>query len=252
MRSRILALAIFLFASLPNLANAENIIIANYEWAPYAGESLPHHGLLSDITKSAFKNQGIDIQYEFMTFEQGLAQTKAGTVSGTTAWTNLTNWSDDYLYSNPIMKHDLVIYKRVYAELKTKPLTKLYGKRIGIQKGQRYNKLLMTLIDNDRLTPIYSDSPKESFYKLLTGKVDFCVQTSLAGQATLNKYFTESEIGALNNIESTFSISPSYLALSAKPEENKILMEKFNAGLKAIKQDGTFDKMVENFLADLY
>ncbi len=231
---------------------ANTINLANQNWLPFAGEALKEHGILSLITKEAFATQGIKVNYDFIPFESALDLTKKGQIDGMAAWTQLRQWSDELLYSDPIMKHELVIYKRLYANLETTPVSKLFGKSIGVQRGYNYTELLNTLIEKDRIKPVYADGPEESFYHLLTGKVDFCVATQLGGQATLNKNFSPSEIGALAQVPSEFTMVPSYLILSKKKAKSQELLTKLNQGLKTIQENGTYNRLVADFLANKY
>lgn len=227
---------------------SQTITIANQTWLPFAGESLVAEGLLSQITRAAFATQNITVKYEFMPYDEALVKAKAGEIDGLAAWTQLNQWSDDLLYSDPILKHNLVIYKRIYSQLETEPVSKLYNKRIGVQRNFRYTKLLKTLLDKGRLVPVYSDSSKDSFYKLLTGEVDFCVDTYLGGQATLNQHYSKSERGALMHVDSEFSMAPSYLIISKATPYGQALLIKLNDGLKAIRENGTYDNLLKTFI----
>jgi len=112
------------------------ITIGSHSWINYSGANLKFYGVLPRLVSHAYRLQGIDVAFTFFpSYEASLAKVDGKQLQGILALGNLKQWSDDYLYSDPIMKHKLVYYKRVYARWDNKSITNLYNKTIGINKN---------------------------------------------------------------------------------------------------------------------
>ena len=104
-----------------------------------------------------------------------------------------------------------------------------------------------------RGTKIYIESginaqavPSEelNFKKMLAGRIDVYQTSKTVGHATINKIFTAEEARQFTNHPVPAVENEFYILFSKKTSNGQYLADRFDAGLKKLKESGRYDSIV--------
>lgn len=137
-----------------------------------------------------------------------------------------------------VIGEDVLFYKkgRNYKKLKS-----LKGLRIGTIIGYIYTKEFWRDTRESKIDNTASDT-YQVFKKVITGRNDMAVVNKIAGHYILKK------MGKLDSVDylSKGYVRKYTIALSKKPE-NKIYLKKFESGLKKIKRNNKYQKIINKY-----
>jgi len=87
---------------------------------------------------------------------------------------------------------------------------------------------------------------------LLMGRIDLSLNAKIAGMHLLHNKFSPEEAARIAYSTKPLIIQPQGLLFSKKTAHSKELMARFNRGLKELREDGTYDKMLTSLLKGQY
>lgn len=240
--SLILAAAMLLACSVC-FAEGETVmhVGTNPEFAPfeYVDDNGEIAGIDVDIMNEIGKDLGVTIEMQAMEFDALVPSLASGKLDATIAGMSITDErKQSVLFSDPYFTSTQVVILAEGSEIAT--ADDLKGKKIGVQLGttgdiyvteniegaevSRYNKGMDAALDvlNGRLDAVVIDTlPAKQFVASLTGLV------------------VHDEI--LTDVE----VEPYGIAVQLGQEE---LIEKINASLKRMQEDGTFDAILLKYV----
>lgn len=240
--SLILAAAMLLACSVC-FAEGETVmhVGTNPEFAPfeYVDDNGEIAGIDVDIMNEIGKDLGVTIEMQGMEFDALVPSLASGKLDATIAGMSITDdRKQSVLFSDPYFTSTQVVILPEGSEIAT--ADDLKGKKIGVQLGttgdiyvteniegaevSRYNKGMDAALDvlNGRLDAVVIDTlPAKQFVASLTGLV------------------VHDEI--LTDVE----VEPYGIAVQLGQEE---LIEKINASLKRMQEDGTFDAILLKYV----
>lgn len=240
--SLILAAAMLLACSVC-FAEGETVmhVGTNPEFAPfeYVDDNGEIAGIDVDIMNEIGKDLGVTIEMQAMEFDALVPSLASGKLDATIAGMSITDErKQSVLFSDPYFTSTQVVILPEGSEIAT--IDDLKGKKIGVQLGttgdiyvtenlegaevSRYNKGMDAALDvlNGRLDAVVIDTlPAKQFVASLTGLV------------------VHDEI--LTDVE----VEPYGIAVQLGQEE---LIEKINASLKRMQEDGTFDAILLKYV----
>ncbi|WDP92516.1 MAG: transporter substrate-binding domain-containing protein [Desulfobacter sp.] len=226
------------------------VTLASGEWAPYLSRNLVHRGFASHVVERAFEIAGIKVDYQWYDnfWKRAYKDAKDGKVDGSLVWSRTPEREKEMYYSDPVFngKADVFFYLkdsgfdwRTYVDLNGKVL----GGTIGYNYGEAFNQAVeygdfrVIRIKNDYL----------NFKALLLGRIDAFIAGKTAGYKVLKENFSADEVSRITHHKKPVRIATYHLILSRKVPENRAVMEKFNAGITALKTSGEYHEMRVNF-----
>lgn len=240
--SLILAAAMLLACSVC-FAEGETVmhVGTNPEFAPfeYVDDNGEIAGIDVDIMNEIGKDLGVTIEMQAMEFDALVPSLASGKLDATIAGMSITDGrKQSVLFSDPYFTSTQVVILPEGSEIAT--IDDLKGKKIGVQLGttgdiyvteniegaevSRYNKGMDAALDvlNGRLDAVVIDTlPAKQFV------------ASLAGLVVHDEILTDVEV------------EPYGIAVQLGQEE---LIEKINASLKRMQEDGTFDAILLKYV----
>lgn len=240
--SLILAAAMLLACSVC-FAEGETVmhVGTNPEFAPfeYVDDNGEIAGIDVDIMNEIGKDLGVTIEMQGMEFDALVPSLASGKLDATIAGMSITDdRKQSVLFSDPYFTSTQVVILPEGSEIAT--IDDLKGKKIGVQLGttgdiyvteniegaevSRYNKGMDAALDvlNGRLDAVVIDTlPAKQFV------------ASLAGLVVHDEILTDVEV------------EPYGIAVQLGQEE---LIEKINASLKRMQEDGTFDAILLKYV----
>lgn len=221
--------------------------LATEEWPPYYGSKMKNYGPITEIITQAFSKVGYKVEIDFFPWVSILEKLKNGRYDAGFAAYYSDQRAKDYIYSEPIGIFSRVVFlKKKTMEIDVKKLEDLKPYRIGVTRGYIY---AIPEFDNDQsLNKIESVSEETSIMNLRKGRVDLVIIDKAVASYLINNQFSGKQ-GDLDFIKSDYPNKKidMHLLISKKFETSNQLKRDFDYGLKQIKEDGTFDKIIKGY-----
>ncbi|MBF0257927.1 MAG: transporter substrate-binding domain-containing protein [Desulfamplus sp.] len=228
-----------------NVYANETVKLAIGDWAPYTSETDPKGNLLEKVVTEAFKAEGVTVEYSYFPWKRSYVNVEQGKFDGTFPW-NKTPERDDAFY---IHKISLIQDDGVYFHLKSKEfdwntIEDLKKYKVGVTIGYKQEEIYKN-------NGIEADTvPDEimNFKKILAGRIDVYQTSKVVGYATINKLFSPEDAAKFTNHPKAVETDEYYILFSRKTPNGKELADKFDSGLKKIKESGVYDKILVEYL----
>jgi len=208
------------------------------DWMPYSSSKAQNGGMLVMIAKAAFSAAGYGSTYEFPPWARVMSDAANGTLSGVIgAWYSAER-EKDFLYSNPIMKNEIVFFAYTSQNIKFKELKDLAPYTIGAVRG---NEFIDTLTKAGLKVDLATDG-QSNMEKFAAKRFDILVDEKLATQAIINSSFPNIK-DQIQILQPPLESNNLYLIVSKKLGNANDLITAFNKGLDIIGKDGTLTKI---------
>ncbi|WP_158229038.1 substrate-binding periplasmic protein [Chitinimonas sp. BJB300] len=246
-----LLLSVCLFLLIPQAWSAEQIRLANGEWAPYLSEKLPHAGYASHIVTEAFKAVGVEVQYEYYPWARAQELVKAGAIDGSLVWSISAEREKFALFSDPVFVDDEVVFY-----LRAKPLVwqrteDLSGLVMGIALGSKLG-VWEPLVKSGAIRRELTIDVHTGFLQLMARRIDFFPLVKSVGLHLLRNRFPP-DVAERITYSSIVTDRREYrLMLSQQLPRSTELIKRFNEGLAKLQSNGKYAKMEKDFYAGRY
>ncbi|MCX6580226.1 MAG: transporter substrate-binding domain-containing protein [Candidatus Aminicenantes bacterium] len=222
-----------------------SIELAYNDWSPYYGPDMPNQGPIAEIIREAFKWVGYSTKIEFLPWANLMEKLKTGRCDAGFAAYYSEQRAKDYIYSDPIGICSRVAFlKKQDLQINYKKLEDLKLYRIGVTRGYIY---AVPEFDNaDYLNKIESTSEEASIMNLLKKRLDLVIIDKAVAQYLLKKKFMTNK-NELDFLEFTDRKGELFLFISKTNKEADRIKKDFDYGLKQIKEDGTFDRIIKEY-----
>lgn len=227
-----------------NICHAQSITGAGDPWPPFIspGEAgQPAQGVALEIVTEAFKREGYELTMNFVPWARAIGGVKKGDydILVGTWWTQ--ERTEFLHYSDFYLENSIKFIKRVNDDFQFNDMASLDGKKIGIVRDYGYGDKFLKAKN-------FTKSETNDFIINLKKLIDKRVDLTLEDEIVARAWIAENDPELLNKIEFTenaLSKNKLYVTSGIKNTQNKAIIDAFNLGLKAIKSDGTFDKILE-------
>lgn len=232
------------------LAWAETITLSNGEWLPYLSETLPHNGPISRIVKEAFALEGIEVRYVFRPWPRAYAEAQRGLVNGSVVWSIGEESSErarEFLASDTVLESRIVFFYRKGYQFHWTKDEDLVGMRIGGVAGYEYRFEGMQGIRLDR-----APTEELNMRKLVAGRVDLVPTNLDVGRYILRTHFKPEEAAGISVAPGSYSATQYRLIMRRADSANAGYIERFNRGLRKLKQSGKYEQYMAELAAGRY
>ena len=239
---KFLSILIFIFSQLvvaqEEVPKEKKAFLVMGEYPPYASAYAKEKGISSYFVKKAFKKAGFSAEIDFLPWSLSLIEARKGkTFHGSVLWSKTPKREEEFLFSDVVLEQVIVFFHRKKDKFEWKKFKDLQEKTIGTTLGYSYGKKMDYLIEKGLIKTVPTAEIISNLRRLIKGTIDlFPVEPIIA------KYY-------LKKIAETDPISANLLTYNRKPihyyklhliankekESNKELIEKFNQGLKSLK-----------------
>ena len=221
----------------------KKITLATTSWQPYFGSELKDGGYFVVISREAFKRVGYDLKVEFMPWKRALVLAKnKDRYDGLLGAYYSDERTQHFKYSDPIDKTEVVLMSKKHKKISYKKLSDLKKYKIGIVRGyinsEEFDKA-------DYLQKYEAYSTDQNIKLLIFDRVDLIVDAKKVVIDTIRKKYPQ-YIGKVTALNPPLSTRYLYNAFN-KNIRYKNIVEEFNKGLKEVKKDGTFDRILKSY-----
>lgn len=218
------------------------ITLATDPFPPFHSPDVPNYGFFAEIVAEAFKVSGYTLKIEFMPWSRALALAEKGTYDGIIGVSFNEERAKVFNYSNVVYNSKASIYAKESAVFKKDDIINLKGLKLGKVRDYYYPNEKSIL---KNFTIIESSSAETNVGALINERVDIIIGTEPVVDNLLNTTFAKEK----NNIvkcKSVYSENFSIM-ISKKINNSEKLVEEFNEGLKKIKENGIYNKILKKY-----
>ena len=233
---------------LPILCHGKEVIrLTNGEWAPYLSEYLPYNGVASHIVSQAFAAVDIDVEYGFFPWKRSFLYAKEGQGAsgeiwnGSLLWIDLPERAEYFIYSDPVVVDSQILFFLKDKAFNWQTLDDLKDKVLGGTAHTAYPRLEQGV--QRGLFTINRGAGYEALFKrLFANRIDAIPNVKEVGEFYIRTSLTPTQQSQMTSSPTVIETRTYYLILSKKIQENKVLMERFNRGLKIMKDNGFYEQ----------
>jgi len=224
----------------------EVLFYDNYFPYSYVEDGMPA-GLFVEITKKIFDSTPLKVTYRIYPFKRAMALGKEGTglVSGLYKTPERQRYFD---YSRPYYTENIVLIsdKRLPETLIQTGFSSIKGWRIGLLRGMSYGPAIDNALENGTITEDRVDSDLLNYKKLKLGRIDGFVIDRTSGKKLINENMDESLI-----IHSeVLTRAGNHIVVAKTLKNSQQIISQIDAALMRIKQDGSYQKILDNFVGN--
>lgn len=221
----------------------DDISVLTLEWPPHVGSGLPEQGLISALVRAAFEAAGHDMHIDFLPWARVLKDVLEGKSDVVMGAYHTKQRATDYYMSDPVYYVDVGLVTRPgLPRKKYDSLRELARYRIGTTRGYANSEEF----DNARYLNIQPvTNPILNIRKLYRGRIDMAVM-----EFDQFRYKAEKEgfcVGRVGYLDPPLQRHGLHIMASRKIPDGMQIIKDFNRGLKVIKQNGTFDRIMARF-----
>ncbi len=228
----------------PVFANPLKLVTGN-NYPPFADETLPHGGMMTEIVELAFREAGYATSVAFRPWKRGYEETKKGLFAATFPYIKTTERLKDFYYSEPMN----IMYTRIFVT-RDSSFTKfedLQNQRICIPLGFGITKRFAEVFTQNFIRAEGHPVDLVSCLKMmLAGRKDFVIINEITGWMTIQNTFQTKE--GFRTLEQVFEEETHHLIVSKTYPDGEDIITQFNIGLKKLEDKGTLHAVIQRHL----
>lgn len=254
MKERFFLIICLTLLSLNRLESAEIVRLANGEYPPYTSEQLPDYGIWSHIVTEAFAMEDMTVEYEFFPWKRALTLVQDGEQDGTLGFSKTPKRLETVRYSDtPLGNASIVFFYRKNYAFDWITIDDLKGQRIGVMQGYSSAEVFEHLKQEGMpLTLEYATTEAQNLHKLLSGRIDIFPATEVVTMKILHDNFTPQDIALITKHPQPWKEQALYVIFSKNIHRTDHLHQAFERGMKALKESGRYDQMMQDYVAGEY
>ncbi len=241
---------LFLLSSAVRIAAAEDVVtVATGEWAPYVTAEAGGGGMSYEIVSAAMERAELTAKYEYYPWKRALLTLKSGMAMASFPWIKMSDREEFALYSAPLHSRSvrLFYYRKFYLEGEVKREVEN-----GVQNGDKYSIGVVrgyAQVDQYRkmgFNIVIVPDNEMGMQKLVRGHIALMSESRAVGYDLIRKLFPAQQ-SLFGSVPAPVKAESLYMLFTRKNKESSELVRRFNQGLQDIKEDGTFDRIVEKY-----
>jgi len=240
MRNSLVAALVLSCGALPFIVSAQQapLRLVSTAWPPFTNQAGQARFAL-DLVEAALGRFSFTSKTEIVSAAEFTAALTSSRFDGSGAAWKDKEREQALLFSEPYLENRLVLVGRRGADVSTKALRLLAGKRIAIVEGYSYGDEL----DRSGVILQRARSEEDCLAALLKGAVDYTLMDDLVVQYLVSSYPKES--GSRLAIGSTPLVTrPLHLAVRRSRPDAQSIINRFNAQIRGMIRDRTYHRLL--------
>lgn len=247
-----LSIALFLGGS-SALAQAEEIIrLTTGKWQPFTSKSVPHYGVASHIVTEAFALVGVEVEYGFFPWKRAMKLARDGKWGGSIIWYDTEERRADFLYSDPIVPATQAFFHLKSYQFDWDGFESLADLRVGGTSEYSYGAEFDAAEQAGVFLTYRAISDEVGLTNLLKGRIDVFPGELLVTYEQIRDTFSKEDATLFTHHPKHISKAPLHLLLSKKAPESDEMHDRFNEGLKRLKESGKYDEIIADGIGGKY
>ena len=231
----------------------ETIRIAIGEWQPILSEQAPHYGFAAHVITEAFALQDIQVEYGFYPWKRAYMKSKQGASwDGTAVWLYNEERAKDFYYSNPVVPTTVSFFHLVDVDFDWESIEDLKNTKIGVTSGYSYGPDLDSAVRSGAVEAEESRTDTLNLQKLLKGRIEAFPGEVTVMYSLIRELFSPETAARFTHHSKAILNQPQHLLISKSDPENERWIRQFNTGLQRLKENGRYDKILEDSVSGKY
>ncbi len=234
---------ILLFLCIFNLSfSQKTVTLATDSLPPYHSPDIKDYGFFAEIVKEAFAIKDYELKIEFVPWNRAMEYGEKGIYDGVIGALYNDERAISFLFSDSVYPYKFILYTNKSSIKSRKEFDQMKNLKLGQVKGYHY-PIEKTLIKNYSI--IYSNSIQNNLNALINKRVDFIIESNPVIENLISTKFKD-KANLIHGID-VFSENDFFIMISKKAPNSSLILEDFNKGLKEIKKNGTYDKILKKY-----
>lgn len=229
--------------ALNSTLHARPITITTGEFPPWTGATLPHQGYVNHIISASFAAVDRRVEFVYLPWKRAYEEVKRGKYDLTSYWYEDASHRDIMLLSEPLIQNRTVFFQRSEdPPIHWQSLDDFAPYRMSATVGFTYTPEFRQAILDQRLQVSMVPSDVQNIKMLMSGRVDVIATDEMSGfymAATLSV-----DPRKLRVLEPELAKVYGYVMANKSNPEAVALIAAFNRGLDIIKQNGTYQSII--------
>ena len=227
--------------------SATKVRIVTEDYEPYTKCTPKFSGVFIEVVEAAFKEEAIVVEYQRVPWKRANEMALNNEVEATIPWFKTVEREKVFLYSSTVVMatNKFFIKKngKIPANFAWQSLEDFKQYKMGGTIGYWYEESFKKAGLNTEMVP----TDDLNMQKLADNRIDAFVTDEMLGWLLIKKYFPNN-VKDFMVLEKPYSEEALYLMIGKTNPKREELMNKFNSGLKKIKANGSYQKIVDKYL----
>jgi len=221
----------------------DKVIVLAHEtsWPPHYGKDLEGGGYTVEIVREALKRVGYELETVWLPWKRAQIEAARGDYDGLGASYYTKERATQFAYSDPVATTEIVFFKRTEDDIKYSKLEDLKPYKIGTGFGYGYPE---KFVKADYLQKIEAYEAKTNITRLLHKRIDLIIESRQTILFYLKQQYPD-QVNSLEVLGEPLETMSLYVPFSKNRPNYKQKVDDFNRGLKMIKEDGTYQKIMK-------
>lgn len=240
-RLRLLLATLLALATLatPALAAPRHLVLVASEYPPYTSEGLAHGGPMSEITVTALRKAGYEVQVRFLPWARALRLAEQGLVDGLLAVWRSPARERVFLFSEPVIANRIMLCGRDGAmPVRYEGPAMLRRYTVGVVRGYANPPALEE--SGARLEPVTDDL--QNLRKLVAGRVDLIVIDGRVQRYLVGRHLPEAGVH-IRCLQPPLQEPPLHLVVARSVPGASEVVQAFDTQLELLLQSGEYARI---------
>lgn len=231
-------------AGAPDAAGKHFVVATDKGFSPFEFEDENGNivGIDMEILEAVAEDQGFDYDLHYIGWDAAIAECQAGQADGMIAGASITDErkSSGWIFSDGY--YDATQGMAVSADSQIASIQDLAGKTVVVKNGTMSDQYATALSEQIGFTVTRVSTSPDMYQQVMGGQADACFDDT-----PILKYSIKAGDLSMKYVEGTENEPASY-GFAVFSSDQQELIDLFNAGLANIKENGTYDKIIEKYL----
>mgnify|MGYP001942282196 CR=1 FL=1 len=221
--------------------------MATVDWQPFQGKDLPKYGFTAEIARQALARKGHTFDLKFMPWARAVEEVKAGKYHALfNPWKGTDN-EKSYYFSKEIMgSGDGHFLALADSKLHNLGPDGLKGMRIGFVRAYSVSDELSALFKSGDVKRTEVEKVNQLIKMIRAGRIDIILENQLVAQHVFKTHYPKQNFD-LKIVGKDLIDGSLYIGWSKKKFGSKKLRDDFDAAIGEMRNDGTIEKIMEEF-----
>ena len=230
----------------------DTIRLTNGEWQPFLAKEIPHQGFASHIVTEAFALVGVEVEYGFFPWARSYKLAEDGKWDGAAIWWDTEERREIFYFTEPVAPSTTALFHLTSTEFDWDTYEDLSDVRIGATLEYSYGKDFDAAEAAGTIKTNRAPDDETGLRKLLKGRIELFPGEVMVTYAQIRDIFPEEQAALFTHHQKPVNDQPMYLMLSKKVPGNEEMRDRFNEGLRQLKESGRYDQIIADALAGEY
>ncbi|MGR9107118.1 MAG: substrate-binding periplasmic protein [Gammaproteobacteria bacterium] len=227
---------------MPGAASALTIVAK--EEAPFISRKLPGRGISAKIVQTALERAGYPVSFAFESWPRAYEGAGLGVYDAVGSIWYTEERARDFNFSVPYLYHQIKFIKRkTDRDIRFESLDDLEGLLVGTLEGYAYDD---EFLRSRKFVKLPQNYLLQNLLKLATGEIDLTLGEERKIRYELNE-FMKGSIKDLEFLPKPLTRRSTHIAVSRSHPDHEKIIAAFNAAIKAMQADGSYDKILAEF-----